>query len=370
MKKFLFLLTLLMTTLLLTSVAFAARCDACGSSNVVNAGSGSWCHWDCSDCGSRTSRNHNPNSYDTGLVPASCSGRCSWCGAAAAWSSHSFTNWVPAGDATCLTDGTENAVCSNEQCSAKTSRPAPGSALGHTYEETVVPPVCEVAGYTRHTCIRCGDSYDDNKVSPLSHTYSPWTHNEDGTHTANCTRHKCYNSLTAPCSSSTITVGGKKTTLCPICGYITASDVAVDLEPGKNISAKALNGDRLPGRLMVLVDAAPLEIPLNIDAFYMFLTSYQFSGKSVEYDGMVKVTIDLNEHPFSMPGSIFSDMPPSKLVASTFMLVRVAEEMIDGKPTEVWDEVPFTLKGGILSFETDKLGTFLLVLNIAGSSVG
>ena len=64
------------------------------------------------------------------------------------------------------------------------------------------------------------------------------------------------------------------------------------------------------------------------------------------------------------------DMPPSKLVASTFMLVRVAEEMIDGKPTEVWDEVPFTLKGGILSFETDKLGTFLLVLNIAGSSVG
>lgn len=87
MKKLLFILSFL-TMMLLGSVAMAISCDSCGSSNTSLAGSGAWCHWDCNECGYRTSRNHNPNSYNSGLVPASCSGRCTWCGSAAAWSSH------------------------------------------------------------------------------------------------------------------------------------------------------------------------------------------------------------------------------------------------------------------------------------------
>nr|MBR4279721.1 hypothetical protein [Clostridia bacterium] len=370
MKKLLFILTFLLTTLLMTSVALAARCDSCGSSNVSKIGSGAWCHWDCNECGSRTSRNHNPNSYNCGLVPASCSGRCSWCGASAVWSSHSFTNWVPAGDATCTKDGTENAKCSNAQCKAKTSRNAPGSALGHSYSDTVVAPTCEGQGYTRHTCTRCSHSYDDAIKSPLSHTYGAWVHNEDGTHTSACTRQRCYNSITAPCSSATVVVGGKTVTLCPVCGYITAGDVIVDLDTSTNASAESLDGQKLPGRLMVLVDAAPLDIPLKTDAFYMFITSFQFSGKSVEFTGKVKITIDLNKHPFSMPDSIFFEMPPADLKARAFKIVRVEQEDIDGQLTEVWNEMPFTLKNGILTFETDKMGTFLMVLNIMEAPVG
>ena len=368
MKKLLFMLTFLLALLLCTT-AFAAQCEHCGSSNLTHLGAGSWCHWDCADCGGRTSRSHNPNSSTSGLVPDSCSGRCTWCGSAAVWSSHTFTTWTPGPDVTCTQGGTEYSHCANAQCSATTSRP--GGPLGHSYVDTVIQPTCETKGCVRHTCSRCGDSYDDAEKSPLSHTYGAWVRNSDGTHTAACTRPQCYNSITAPCSSATVTAGGYTMTLCPICGHVTSNEASADLEPGKSTSVKALDGARLPGRLMVLVDAAPLEIPLKTDAFYMFVTAYQFSGKTVEYAGPVQITIDLNEHPFSMPGSIFDAFSPSMLMPLAFKLVRVEQESLNGQPAEVWHELPFTLNDGILTFETNKTGTFLLVLNISDApSVG
>ena len=121
----------------------------------------------------------------------------------------------------------------------------------------------------------------------------------------------------------------------------------------------------------MLVDAAPLDLPLRTEAFYMFVTAFQVSGKTVEHTGPVEITIDLNEHPFSMPGSIFEAMPPSMLMSMAFKVVRVEQEDLNGQPTEVWHEVPFTLQQGVLTFETDKMGTFLMVLNISDApSVG
>ena len=47
------------------------------------------------------------------------------------------------------------------------------SSCGHTheYEETVVNPTCEDDGYTLYTCKECGDSYQDEKVPALGHSY-------------------------------------------------------------------------------------------------------------------------------------------------------------------------------------------------------
>ena len=364
MKKFVLILTFLAATLLCTTVAFAGpRCDACGGSTTL-AGSGSWCHWDCEACGYRTSRNHNPNSYNSGLSPDSCSGHCRWCGAAAAWSSHTFTNWVSNGDATCTSDGTETAKCSNAQCSASTTRTATGSAPGHNYTVKSTVATCTDYGYDTYTCTRCGDSYTQQTTRPNGHSYGQWISNGDGTHTAKCTGIRCSNTATVPCSTTTCVIGGKELTLCPICGVITSESGAVDLDTSSYVSAKAMNGDRLPGRLMVLVDAAPMDVEMTTDAFYMFITSFQYNGKTKEYDGPVEITIDLNEHPFSMPDSIFFDMPPSMLKARAFKIVRVEYGIVDGRVSEVWHEMPFTLKDGILTFEADKMGTFLMVLNI------
>lgn len=365
MKKFLFILTAILALLLCTSVALAENhpCDACGSSNTSLAGSGAWCHWDCNECGYRTSRNHNPNSYNSGLVPDSCSGRCRWCGASAIYSSHTFTTWGPTGDATCTTDGTDTSYCDNVQCSATNKRSAPGSALGHDYKWGVYPPTCETEGYTTYVCARCSDRYYEDYKKPLGHAYDVWTYNGDGAHTAVCSRENCDNSFTAACSSITTVVGGKELTLCPSCGNVT-SETGVDLENSANVTVKPLDGATLPGQLIVLVDAAPLEVETQVDAFYMFITSYHVNGEKVEYTGPVAITIDLNKHPYSMPDSIFFDMLPSELKARAFKIVRVEQEEVDGAMVEVWHEMPFTLQDGILTFETDKMGTFLMVLNI------
>ncbi len=44
---------------------------------------------------------------------------------------------------------------------------------GHEYVATVVSPKCEEEGYTTHTCSFCGDSYDDAFVSAKGHNHVP-----------------------------------------------------------------------------------------------------------------------------------------------------------------------------------------------------
>ena len=120
---------------------------------------------------------------------------------------------------------------------------------------------------------------------------------------------------------------------------------------------------------MVLVDPAPIDVPIQTEAFYMFITAFQRNGVLIECPGKVEVTVDLNEHPFQMESSAFSDMLPAEMNARAFKIVRVEYKMIEEKLTEVWYEMPFTLEKGVLTFETDKMGTFLMVLKITNPPV-
>ena len=363
MKKLFFLMTIITMLLLLGGVALAAHpCDMCGSSETSLVGSGAWCHWYCEKCDYTTSRNHDPNSYNSGLVPDSCSGYCRWCGASANYSSHTFTTWTYNSDVTCTEDGSETAKCDNAQCSATNTRHAPGSALGHEYEATVHYPTCEEIGFTYHKCIRCTSYYSDQVKPALGHKYT-WTYNGDGTHSASCSNRGCRSKVTASCTPVTKIVGGQELSICTICGHRISLGDGSQMEKAPNADAH-LDMTELPGELIVLVDAAPLDVPMEADAFYMFITSLQKDGAEVEFSGRVEITVDLNEHPFSMPDSIFFEMPPAELKAKAFKIVRVEYQMVEGEPTEVWVEVPFTLKNGVLTFETERMGVFLMVLSI------
>ncbi len=46
--------------------------------------------------------------------------------------------------------------------------------LGHSYDSVVTKPTCTTAGYTTHTCSKCGDIYTDANVSELGHSYGAW----------------------------------------------------------------------------------------------------------------------------------------------------------------------------------------------------
>ena len=200
-------------------------------------------------------------------------------------------------------------------------------------------------------------------VAALGHEYTRWSYNGDGTHTAACTRTGCTSAYVAACSPVTSVVGGTNLSICTICGHRISQGDGSSMESSEHANAH-LDMTELPGELVVLVDAAPLDVPMRTDAFYMFVTSLQREGLEVDFSGRVEITVDLNEHPFSMPDSIFFEMPPSELKARAFKIVLVQYEMVNGVATEVWHEVPFTLKRGVLTFETEKMGVFLMVLNI------
>ena len=46
-----------------------------------------------------------------------------------------------------------------------------GAAVEHDYKAVVTDPDCVNGGYTTYTCSACGDSYVDNEVDALGHTY-------------------------------------------------------------------------------------------------------------------------------------------------------------------------------------------------------
>ena len=366
MKKFLFALLMACALLCLCGTAMAAGhpCDSCGGSTSL-VGTGNWCHWYCEKCDYTTSRNHDPNSYYSGLVPDSCSGYCQWCGSGANFSAHSFVTYVSDNNAQCLADGTETSTCANEGCSNKHTRTEVGSALGHDDDKTVVPSGCQEEGYTIYTCKRCGDVRNLDITPPLGHAYGQWIQNGDGTHTANCTRQDCYHFRNALCTTTTIVVGARELTMCPVCGHITSeSGENVDMDTSDSVSAKPIGGGRLPGKLMVLVDAAPLEVQVDTEAFYMFIVSFQKNGQTAELESKVEISIDLNQHPFQMESRVFVNATPADLNGRAFKIVRVEHEIVDGEEKEVWYDMPFSLIKGHLTFETEKTGTFLMVLSI------
>ena len=66
----------------------------------------------------------------------------------------------------------------------------------HTYNESVTAPTCVTDGYTTHTCVGCGDSYQDSFIAASGHSYDEWT------------------VRTAP----TCTEAGEKARVCAACG--------------------------------------------------------------------------------------------------------------------------------------------------------
>lgn len=140
----------------------------------------------CSKCGNTEKRNVKPidssnHNYTVTVVAPTCTERgytkhtCSRCGDTyndnyINASGHSFTNYVLDGNATCTQDGTMTAKC--DKCNETNTITAPGSKLGHSYNNVVTPPTCTAGGYTTHTCVRGDSTFVDSQTSPLGHSYA------------------------------------------------------------------------------------------------------------------------------------------------------------------------------------------------------
>ena len=359
MKKVFFIaLTLMLLCVASTALAANHPCDVCGGATEMVSCSSNGCSWYCAACDYTTSRNHDPNSPNSYLNPNSCSGSCIYCGTPAVFSSHTFTTYVFDDNATCTVDSTETAHCDNVHCSATHTRYVAGTALGHDPIGQVIAPTCEYGGYTIFTCQRCGEVYEGDFTPPNGHSFGPWTPIGDGMHSATCTVEGCGYTTKAACSVMEVVVGGQVFNMCLVCGDSTL----VSGEPESDVTVEPLPGTTLPrGKLSLLVDPAPFEEPIDSPALYMIIAAWHLGGQETVLTGPVRITVDLSDKPFVIEGPL-ADVPVTELTAEQVKIVRVKPLVTaDGNLAEDWVDLVYTLNAGVLTFETDELGVFLMV---------
>ena len=137
-------------------------------------------------------------------------------------------------NATCTAKGSYDKVVYCADCGAELERETVETELlPHAYEPVVVEPTCTVGGWTTHTCVDCGDSYEDSYTEPLGHDMGPWVLIQAATCTAGgweeSTCSRCEHSETretalaehsyeAVVTAPTCTTQGYTTHICAVCG--------------------------------------------------------------------------------------------------------------------------------------------------------
>ncbi|MBO5228635.1 MAG: hypothetical protein J6B39_06560 [Lachnospiraceae bacterium] len=146
---------------------------------------------------------------------------------------HSYTESIA--EATCEADGIKTFICA---CGNTYTEVIP--KLGHDYNSVITAPTCTEAGFTTHTCSRCGNSYVDTEVAATGHTYDSGiitteaTCEADGIKTFTCacgdsytesiaaTGHN-YEAVADSAVKATCTKDGKEAdTKCSNCGNVIA----------------------------------------------------------------------------------------------------------------------------------------------------
>lgn len=114
-----------------------------------------------------------------------------------------------------------------------------------TFSVSVTSPTCTAPGYTTHTCVECGYSYDDDFLNRLGHDWSKWNDDKnDATHTRFCKR--CFVEETSvhiwqdwrliekDLLARTMTYQRK----CDFCGALQESTVPMNEQPHAHIMEK------------------------------------------------------------------------------------------------------------------------------------
>ncbi|MGI5874980.1 MAG: S-layer homology domain-containing protein [Bacillota bacterium] len=154
---------------------------------------------------------------------------------------HDFGDYVYNGDASCMADGTETAVCA--RCGEKDTRTAKGSALGHSYGDYVYnnDASCEADGTETASCVRCDVTVTRPVAGTrLGHDFGNYVYNNDasceadGTETAVCDRCGKKDTRTVKGSapghrygSAYLSDGAGHWRVCAVCGAKSAAEAHV-----------------------------------------------------------------------------------------------------------------------------------------------
>lgn len=100
---------------------------------------------------------------------------------------HSF-GWITDKEPTCGATGIKHEECS--VCHTKKSENTVVAAMGnHNYASTITAPTCTTGGYTTYVCSTCGNTYVDDTVEKIAHSWA-WITDKDPTCNANGLKHE------------------------------------------------------------------------------------------------------------------------------------------------------------------------------------
>ena len=193
-------------------------------------------------------------------------------------------------------------------------------ATGHDYKKNVVSNTCTKEGYREYMCSRCGDTYKTDITPARSHWYGLWAPSESDTHSAICRR--CAESKTVACASYTFALHGETLSYCPVCGRVDSMTM-VNCSDAEVVEVEA---EALPAHGELIVRT--LEIS---DGEVLLSVAYEFAGISQDFGGMVQLSLPFEQF-------------------KSFDLVSLDSQK----------DIPFSYRDGVLSFEADAAGMFLL----------
>lgn len=129
--------------------------------------------------------------------------------------SHSFTRQDSgseylASEATCTEKARYYFSCECGEKGTKTFEYGETNKKNHDYKDTIVPPTNTSDGYTRHTCTRCGDTYDDNVIYAAGSSGLVFTDLDDGcmvTGVGSCTDTEIYIPTVSPEGKKVYAIG-------------------------------------------------------------------------------------------------------------------------------------------------------------------
>ena len=224
--------------------------------------------------------------------------------------------------------------------------PATGTKPEHVHEvvnSAAVKATCTKPGKTAGSyCKLCGkELVTPQATRALGHWYGQWKPKMEAFHEAACRRPQCDHTTTVACTWYTALVNGETIRVCPICGAYDGQQIfpMIANAAGKNVDENAIP----QGELIVRGLEAPFGteavaiggLESNAAPVYGLTVAYELGGRENALNGRVKVTVPM-------------------MLNEPFTLIFANEDA-------TWTEIPATFSDGILTFETDHSGLFLLM---------